>query len=65
MEWWWTALILLGGLVVLGAVLAMRIRRDRFSGTEGPDVFDDPGTHAAERGRDDPEIRQWGAGGPG
>jgi len=65
MEWWWSAVILLGGLVVLGAVLAMRIRRDRSSGTEGPDAFDDPGTRQAERGRDDPEIRQWGAGGPG
>ena len=65
MEWWWSAVILLGGLVVLGAVLAMRIRRDRSSGTEGPDAFDDPGTRQAERGRDEPEIRQWGAGGPG
>ena len=65
MEWWWTVLILAGGLIVFGVVLARRIRRDRSAGTEGPDAFDDPGTRAAERGRDDPEIRQWGAGGPG
>ena len=65
MDWWWTALILVGGLIVLGVVLGMRIRRDRSAGTEGPDVFEDPGTRQAERGRDDPEIRVWGAGGPG
>ena len=65
MDWWWTVLILGGGLIVFGVVLARRIRRDRSSGTEGPDAFDDPGTRAAERGRDEPEIRQWGAGGPG
>jgi hypothetical protein len=65
MEWWATALILIGGLVVLGGVLAMRIRRDRSSGTEGPDVWEDDGAREAQRRRDDPEIRQWGAGGPG
>jgi hypothetical protein len=65
MEWWPTALILLGGLVVLGAVLAMRIRRDRSSGTEGPDAWDADEVRDATRRRDDPEIRQWGAGGPG
>ena len=65
MEWWPTALILLGGLVVLGAVLARRIRRDRASGTEGPDAWEADEVRDAQRRRDDPEIRQWGAGGPG
>ena len=27
MEWWWTVLILAGGLIVFGVVLAQRIRR--------------------------------------
>ena len=61
MEWWWSAVILLGGLVVLGAVLAMRIRRDRSSGTEGPDLFDDV---ESKRRRDDPDVREWDRGGP-
>jgi len=59
MEWWWSAVILVGGLVVLGAVLAMRIRRDRSSGTEGPDAFDD---FEAQRRRDDPDLREWDRG---
>lgn len=55
MEWLWLAGLLVG-LVVLGAVLAMRIRRDRSAGTEGPDVWDDA---EAQRRRDDPEVREW------
>ena len=65
MDWLSTALILLGGLVVLGAVLAMRIRRDRGAGTEGSDAWETDDVREAQRRRDDPDIRQWGAGGPG
>jgi hypothetical protein len=65
MDWLPTALILFGGLVVLGVVLAMRIRRDRAAGTEGPDATETDEMRDAQRRRDDPEIRQWGAGGPG
>jgi hypothetical protein len=65
MEWWVSAVILVGGLVVLGVVLAMRIRRDRGAGTEGPDATETDEMRDAQRRRDDPEIRQWGAGGPG
>lgn len=64
MDWWWTALLLLGGLIVLGVVLAMRIRRDRSSGTEGPDVFEDPDVRDAQRRRDEPDVREWDRGGP-
>ena len=64
MEWWPTALILLGGLVVLGAVLAMRIRRDRASGTEGPDAWDADEVRDAQRRRDEPDVREWDRGGP-
>ena len=63
MEWLPTALILLGGLVVLGVVLAMRIRRDRAAGTEGPDVFDADDVREAQRRRDDPDVREWDRGG--
>lgn len=64
MDWWWTALILVGGLVVLGVVLAMRIRRDRSSGTEGPDLFEDSDVRDAQRRRDEPDVREWDRGGP-
>lgn len=60
MEWLGIALLLGAALVVLGAVLAMRVRRDRSSGTEGPDLRDDA---EAQRRRDDPEIREWDRGG--
>ena len=60
MDWWWTVLILGGGLIVFGVVLARRIRRDRSSGTEGPDAFDDVD---AQRRRDDPDVREWDRGG--
>ena len=60
MDWLWGAGLLVVGLVVLGVVLAMRIRRDRSAGTEGPDLWDD---EEAKRRRDDPQIRDWG--GPG
>jgi hypothetical protein len=64
MDWLPTALILVGGLVVLGAVLAMRIRRDRGAGTEGPDVVDPDDVREAQRRRDDPDVREWDRGGP-
>lgn len=64
MEWWSAALILMGGLVVLGVVLGMRIRRDRSTGTEGPDAWDDDGVRDARRRRDDPDVREWDRGGP-
>jgi hypothetical protein len=64
MEWWPTALILVGGLVVLGVVLGMRIRRDRSAGTEGPDVFEADDVRDARRRRDDPDVREWDRGGP-
>ncbi|WP_395243816.1 hypothetical protein ACGGZK_17075 [Agromyces sp. MMS24-K17] len=59
MDWWWSVLILGGGLIVFGVVLARRIRRDRASGTEGPDLFDDV---EAPRRRDDPDVREWDRG---
>lgn len=62
MEWWPTALILVGGLIVLGVVLGMRIRRDRSGGTEGPDAWDAGDVREAQRRRDDPDIRDWGHG---
>jgi hypothetical protein len=64
MEWWPTALILLGGLVVLGTVLAMRIRRDRSAGTEEPDAWDADEVRDATRRRDEPDVREWDRGGP-
>ena len=64
MEWWANALILVGALVVLGAVLAMRIRRDRAAGTEGPDAFEADDVREAQRRRDDPDVREWDRGGP-
>ena len=64
MEWWANALILVGALVVLGVVLAMRIRRDRAAGTEGPDAFEADDVRDAKRGRDDPDVREWDRGGP-
>jgi hypothetical protein len=64
MDWLPTALILLGGLVVLGVVLAMRIRRDRRAGTEGPDAVDSDEVREAQRRRDDPDLREWDHGGP-
>lgn len=60
MEWLGIALLLGAALVVFGAVLAMRVRRDRSSGTEGPDLWDDT---EAQRRRDDPEVREWDRGG--
>ena len=63
MEWWWIALLLIGALVVLGLMLAMRIRRDRSTGTEGPDAFESDEVREAQRRRDDPDIREWD--GPG
>ena len=62
MDWLPTALILLGGLVVLGVVLAMRIRRDRGAGTEGPDVLDADEVREAQRRRDEPDVREWDRG---
>ncbi|WP_159607121.1 hypothetical protein [Agromyces humi] len=62
MEWWPTALLLLGGLVVLGVVLAMRIRRDRSTGTEGPDVWEPDEVRDAQRRRDEPDVREWDRG---
>jgi len=59
-EWWGIAVLLLAALAVLGVVLALRIRRDRSAGTEGPDLWDD---EQAKRGRDDPEVREWDRGG--
>ena len=63
MDWFPTALILLGGLVFLGAVLAMRTRRDRGAGTEGR-AWETDDVREAQRRRDDPEVREWDAGGP-
>jgi hypothetical protein len=63
MEWWVSAVILVGGLVVLGVVLAGRIRRDRGAGTEGPDVVDPDEVRDAQRRRDDPDLREWDRGG--
>jgi hypothetical protein len=63
MEWWGPVVILVGGLGVLGVVLAMRIRRDRGAGTEGPDATETDETRAAQRGRDDPDVREWDRGG--
>ncbi|MCP2368132.1 hypothetical protein BCL57_002305 [Agromyces flavus] len=60
MDWLWIAGLLIVGLVVLGVLLAMRIRRDRSAGTEGPDLWDDA---EAQRRRDDPGIREWDRGG--
>jgi hypothetical protein len=56
MDWLWVAGLLVVGLAVFGAVLAMRSRRDRSAGTEGPDLWDDA---EAQRRRDDPEVREW------
>lgn len=63
MEGWWTVILLVAALVVLGAVLAMRIRRDRSAGTEGPDAWESDDVREAERRRDDPDVREWD--GPG
>jgi hypothetical protein len=64
MEWWGIALMLVAALVVLGVVLAMRIRRDRSAGTEGPDAWEPDDVREAQRRRDDPGIREWDRGGP-
>lgn len=56
MDWLWVAGLLVVGLAVFGAVLAMRARRDRLVGTEGPDLWEDA---EAQRRRDDPEVREW------
>ncbi|GAA2043433.1 hypothetical protein GCM10009819_32580 [Agromyces tropicus] len=61
MEWMWIVIGILAALVALGLALAVRIRRDRSAGTEGPDLWDDA---EAQRRRDDPEIREWDHGGP-
>ena len=60
MEWLWIVGLFVVGLVVFGVVLAMRMGRDRATGTEGPDLGDDAD---AQRRRDDPEIREWDRGG--
>ncbi len=59
MEWWGIALMLVAALVVLGVVLAMRNRRNRSAGTEGPDAWESDEVREAQRRRDDPEIREW------
>lgn len=59
MEWWVIGIVFVGGLIVLGAALAMRTRRDRGAGTEGPDLWEDDASRDARRRRDDPEIREW------
>lgn len=56
MDWLWVVGLLVVGLAVVGVVLAMRTRRDRSAGTEGPDLWDDV---EAQRRRDDPDVREW------
>lgn len=60
MDWLWVAGLLVVGLVVFVAVLAMRTRRDRSAGTEGADLWEDA---EAQRRRDDPDVREWDRGG--
>lgn len=60
MEWLWVVGLLVVGLGVFGAVLAMRTRRDRSAGTEGPDLW---ANAEAQRRRDDPDVREWDRGG--